>query len=126
MRRYLWGMRLLVSTHSSGGVFYSKLKIPNFHFQRWGGGGYYWLIKTLNPKSLPILNFWGGGYSYQHETHSPDQIFIFRGRECSLDQLKPKVPTSLTIFIWEGGALDTTFLKYLSGGTQGISSPKFW
>ena len=43
---------------------------------------------------------------------------------CTLDQVKPKVPTSLSF--GEGGCtVGTTFLKYLSGGTQGVLNQKF-
>ena len=50
------------------------------------------------------------------------------GGRCISDQLKPKVPRSVQIFTGEGGGVYSrpTFLKYLSGSTQGIFNQKFW
>ena len=59
------------------------------------------LWTNWNPKSL---NLGWGGHSRQTQSWSQK---------------------SWPNFHW-GGTLDTTFLKYLSGGTQGIWSTKFW
>ena len=66
------------------------------------------LQTNSNPKYqvLAKYSFWRGGVTPdQRKSHapSPDQIFIFGG----------------------GGTLDTTSLKYLSGGTQGILHQKY-
>ena len=53
---------------------------------------------------------------------SPDQIFINGGGWRAVttpDQLKSKVPSPDKISL-------KYFLKYLSGGTQGILNQKFW
>ena len=77
----------------------------------------------------PSFHFHGRGTLDQLKSKVPQsgQVFIFGvGERGSLDQVKPEVPTSLTIFISGGGStLDTTFHKYLSGGTQGILGTKF-
>ena len=54
-----------------------------------------------------------------------DQVFIFvLGGGGTPDQLKLQVPSPEQNFIF--GHSRPTFLKYLSGGTQGILNQKFW
>ena len=74
------------------------------------GGGVLWA--NSNPKSLNLAKFSFGGYSGPTKFQGPSIWPSFHWeRGVTLDQLKPEVPTSLTIFIF---TLDTTFLKYLS------------
>ena len=68
------------------------------------------LWTNSNLKSLNLAKFsFSGGYSGPTQTQSPNLSDKFH--------------------FWGGGGgqgtLDTTFLKYLSGGTQGILSTKF-
>ena len=103
----------------------------NLHFQ--GGGGWWWSRPTqskvprsafrggggvdpdpLNPKCQDLSkSTWGGG-----------------GGGCGSRPTQPKVPRSVQICIFGGGGrgwwFRPTFLKYLSGGTQGILNQKFW
>ena len=89
----------------------SKLKVISTDqiFIFLGEGGVLWT--KLNPKFWPLWQFSfsrGGGYSGPSQTRSPNlsDNFHFQGRV-------------------EVGTLDTTFLKYLSGGTGGIFNTKF-
>ena len=108
--------RGLVSTHkfSFGAVYYGPTQMQ-LKFQV--------LTKFL-------LSGWEGEVGIlgnsKLEVSSPDQVFIWEGRGYSgTTQIQ-----SLSIWLsFNGGGgvtLDTTFLKYFGGGTQGILSTKFY
>ena len=110
-RRYPWGTQRLVSTH----------QLP--HKSVWGRG----TLDQLKSQVLTKFSFEGVLQTKvpSHSQHiskvpSPGQVFI--GGEYS----RPTQIPSADIFIWGGGTLDTSNTKYLSGGTQGILSTKFW
>ena len=121
-----------------------------FIFGGWVGGG----VTLDQPKSevpqsgqififmgegLVHPNFhWGGCTLDQLKSKVPDQlksavfqsgqIFILgQGTRYTNSNSKSQVLTQFSISAWEGGGgtLDTTFLKYLSGITQGILHQKF-
>ena len=140
-RWYLQGIQQLVSTRThtyifsfpegGGTVDQLKSKVPQsgkvFIFGGGRGRGTLDQLKSKVPQSGQVS--FGGGRAIldQVKIKGPQSGKVFIGGGVTLDQLKSKVPTSLTIFIsGEGGlwgvgyALGTTFLKYLSGGTQGI------
>ena len=102
------------------------------------------LVSTYDlPETRGQIQFPGGGHVLQKlKVPRSDQIFIFRGGGGIPDQLKHRWPRSAQIFMGGGGYSSTTepqsakifpkfsfsggrysgptFLKYLSGGTQGI------
>ena len=96
------------------------LNLAKFSFS--GGGGILW---TNFKSKVPQSGFHWGGVLWKLISKVPQSGQVFIGGYSGPTQTQNPSPDQF--FISGGGVLDTTFLKYLSGCTQGVlHQEKFW